>query len=181
MHGFSIRHLYFEFRPVAGHMAACSRAGTDVWEVTRYRWLSLHDEVRETVIRYACHECGVVAFESAGGDMSFEGTSCANVGYASKPVKVARVWLWPGPPIYHGDKNGPTAYYITTVRTRPRDPGDVAGVVGWYLHGPRRAVRWSAGVGLGPHGGVMTDSGVPHKSRLAAATWVVQNLPPKSS
>jgi hypothetical protein len=173
----NIRAQYFDFRPAAGHLPDCPRAGTDVWEATRYTDVSFDGEtVRETTIRLACHDCGAVTFETFDGPSSaFQGTHARHVGYASRPEKVGGLWLHPGPPIWHDDDRGPTAYYVTETRDRPCDPADVAGVVGWHL-GPRGGVRWGAGVGQTASGCVRESSGRDWPSRRAAVAWIAARL-----
>jgi hypothetical protein len=172
----SIRTLYFGFRPVAGHMPECSRAGTDTWEATGFTHSGPDGEIRETTLRFACHECGVVAFESLDGPMpSLEFTHATEIGYGSRPERVAGLWLHPGPRVWHGDGRGPCAFYVTQGKDRPREPGDVAGLAGWHL-GKRGGVRWSAGLGLTDHGTVKTAAGQEFTSRRAAVTWIAAQL-----
>ena len=106
----SIDALYFDYRPVAGHLKGCRFHGTDMWEVTRHTWESFSGDIYEETIRLACHECGVVHFRGpTDGIGSFETTHADQVGYAGKPERVLGVWLHPGP----GD----------LVRRRPRADG----------------------------------------------------------
>jgi hypothetical protein len=173
--GHNLRSLYFKFQPVAGHMPGCTRAGTDLWEVTRFTrdW---DGDTRQTTFRFACHDCGVVAFESIDGPMaSVEHTHASEIGYGSRPEKVAGLWLHPGPRIWHGDDRGPTAYYVTRTKDRPQSPDDVAGVVGWHL-GPRHGIRWSAGLHPTDHGTVTTTSGQDWSSRRAAVAWIAAQV-----
>ena len=169
----NIDDLYFRYRSVAGHLEGCSRRGSDVWEVTRYV-RERYPDGAETVIRYACHQCGVVGFERADGDMSIEHTHASQVGYGSKPERVLGVWLHPGPRIWYGDDRGPAAYLVTAGKEPPARPGDVLGKVGWSL-GPRHGVRWAAGLGCTGHGTVLASSGQTWTSRRAAVAWVVAN------
>jgi hypothetical protein len=176
IHGHDIAALYFGFGPVAGHCAGCPREGTDVWEVTRYRRKNFGGDVRETTLRFACHECGAVLFESFDGQStSFETTHGAEAGYGSKPERVLGLWLWPGPRIWHGDERGPTAYYVTRSKERPRVPADVAGMVGWHT-GPRGGVKWAAGLAPTEHGTVKTPSGQDFGSRRAAVAWIAARI-----
>jgi hypothetical protein len=172
-----IRAQYFDFQPVAGHLPECPHAGTDTWEATRYIRRSFDGEtVQEVTFRVACHECGVVAFETFDGpSSSFQGTHARHIGYASRPEKVSGLWLHPGPPIWQGDDRGPTAYYVTETRDRPRDPAGVAGVVGWSL-GPRGGVRWSAGLGQTNTGCVHESAGQTWPTRRAAVAWIAARL-----
>jgi len=175
----TIDALYFDYKPVAGHAEDCSRRGTDVWEVTRHTeyvpsWSDRHPEV---TLRLACFECGVVHFErhTDGEPSGTETTHADEVGYAGKPERVAGVWLHPGPRIWHGDERGPSRFYVTTTKDRPRQPGDVLGIVGWSL-GRRGGTRWSAGAGCTGHGTVEVSSGdQTWPSRRAAVAWVVEH------
>lgn len=178
--GRGIDALYFEYRPAAGHLEQCPRHGTDLWEVTRFTWESYSGDKSEVTTRLACHDCGVVHFErtdsgTAGADeLAYENTHASEIGYAGKPEKVAGLWLWPGPRIWHGDDRGPTSYLITATRERPRRPEDVLGKVGWSL-GSRGGVRWSAGIGCTDHHTVLTAAGQTWTSRRAAVAWVAEN------
>lgn len=175
MIGQSIDDLYFSYRPVAGHAEGCPRRDADVWETTRFRWYSRADEqVRQTVIRYACHLCGVVGFERADGELSTECTHASQVGYGSKPEKVAGVWLHPGPRIWYGDDRGPLVYFVTANKQPPQRPEDVIGKVGWSL-GPRGGVRWGAGIGANEHGTAVRGAEQTWPSRRGAVAWVIAN------
>jgi hypothetical protein len=174
--GQHISALYFGYRPVAGHLPECSRAGTDVWEATRFTWDGLDGETRETTFRFACLECGVVAFQSFDGAVSgLEHTHATEIGYGTRPERVAGLWLHPGPRIWHGDERGPTAYYVTRGKDRPRQPADVAGMTGWHL-GRRGGLRWSAGLGATDYGTVQTSAGQDFASRRAAVAWIAAQL-----
>jgi hypothetical protein len=167
-----ISTLYFGYRPVAGHMPTCSRAGADVWEATEFRRENFSGETAEYTFRFACFECGVIKFVKFGGEPDrTEGTSARNVGFGSAPERVSGLWLHPGPRFWHDDERGPTAFYVTRSKERPRVPADVAGVVGWHL-GKRGGVRWSAGAGCTSYGSVQTSSGQDFSSRRAAVAWV---------
>jgi hypothetical protein len=61
----SIDALYFDYKPVPGHLEGCRLRGTDMWEVTRYAWESFDGSRCEETIRLACHECGVVHFRGS--------------------------------------------------------------------------------------------------------------------
>jgi hypothetical protein len=173
----NIRAQYFDFRPVAGHLPDCPRAGTDVWETTRYTWHSFDGEtVRETTFRVACHDCGVVAFETFDGPPSgFQGTHASIVGYGSRPEKVCGLWLHPGPRLWDGDDHGPAAFYVTETRDRPRDLADMAGVVAWHM-GPRGGTRWAAGLGQTSSGCVRESSGQDWPSRRPAVAWIAAQV-----
>jgi hypothetical protein len=168
----SIDALYFDYRPVAGHLEGCRFCGTDMWEVTRHTWESFSGEHVEETIRLACHECGVVHFRGPSDGLGSQETTHADqVGYAGKPERM----LHPGPRIWFNDDRGPSRYLITRTKQRPRQPGDVLGVVGWGL-GRRGGTRWSAGVGYTGHGTVEVSSGdQTWPSRRAAVAWVVAN------
>jgi len=172
----SIDDLYFGYTPVADHLEGCRFRGTDVWEVTRHteHVPSWSDRQPEITLRLACHECGAVTFRISDGEGSFETTHADQVGYAGKPEKVAGVWLHPGPRIWYGDERGPARFYVTATKDRPRQPGDVLGMVGWSL-GRRGGVRWGAGVGCTGHGTVLRASEQTWTSRRAAVAWVVAN------
>ena len=172
----SIDALYFDYKPVAGHLESCRFRGTDVWEVTRHTWESFDGERCEETIRLACHECGVVHFlVPSDGPLSFETTHADQVGYAGKPERVLGVWLHPGPRIWRGDDRGPARFYVTTSKDRPRQPADVLGMVGWGL-GRRGGTRWGAGLGCTSHGTVEISSGdLTWPSRRAAVAWIVEH------
>jgi hypothetical protein len=171
----SIDALYFDYKPVAGHMEGCRFRGTDTWEVTRHVWLSFDGERCEVVIRMACHECGVVHFDGPHDGLgSCETTHASEIGYASKPERVHGLWLHPGPRIWRGDGRGPLVYFVTASKTPPSKPEDVIGKVGWSL-GPRGGVRWSAGIGATGHATVLRASEQTWASRRAAVAWVVAN------
>ncbi len=173
MIGQNIDDLYFRYDSVAGHAEGCPRRGTDVWETTRFTWYSRSDEAtRQTVIRYACRQCGVVSFERVDGPMSSECTHASQVGYGSKPEKMLGVWLHPGPRIWHDDDRGPTVFFVTATKEPPRRPEDVLGKVGWNL-GPRHGLRWSAGLGCPDHGSVLRGAEQTWTSRRAAVAWVI--------
>jgi hypothetical protein len=169
----NIDDLYFRYRSVAGHLEGCSRRGTDVWETTRYV-RERYPDGTETVIRSACRECGVVAFERTDSDMSHETTHASQVGYGSKPEKVLGHWLHPGPGIWYGDDRGPTVFFVTATKEPPTRPEDVLGKVGWNL-GPRHGLRWSAGLGCTDHGTVLRGAEQTWPSRRAAVAWVIEN------
>jgi hypothetical protein len=167
----SIDGLYFDYQPLAGHAEGCPRHGTDVWETTRHVWSSFSGDKTETTIRVACRSCGVVHFERADSDLSTETTHASQVGYGGKPEKVAGVWLWPGPRIWHGDDRGPQTFLVTVSKDMPRQPEDVLGKVGWHL-GRRGGVRWSAGLRRTGHGTVLATATEDFASRRAAVAWV---------
>ena len=168
----NISTLYFDYRPVAGHMPTCSRAGTDVWEATDFRRANFDGETTEYTFRFACFECGVVTFFRFGSEPDgTEGTLAIRVGFGSAPERVRGLWLHPGPRFWHDDDRGPTAFYVTRAKDRPRVTADVAGVVGWHF-GRRGGVRWSAGLGCTDYGSIRTDSGQDFGSRRAAVSWI---------
>jgi hypothetical protein len=173
--GKDIDALYFDYKPAAGHLPDCRLAGMDLWEVTRFTWVNSWDEATsETTIRLACHECGVVHFETSDSPCSAETTHASEVGYASRPEKVLGVWLHPGPRIWHRDERGPTSYLVTASNEPPRHPEDVLGKIGWHL-GSRGGVKWGAGQGCTEHGAVLTTAEQYFTSRRAAVAWVVAN------
>jgi hypothetical protein len=167
---------YFGFRPVAGHFEGCPHHGTDVWEVTRYRETRFDGEVRETVFRFACHDCGVVHLETVDGEPgTTETTSGSEVGYAATPERVAGLWLWAGPRMFYRDEHGPRSFYVTETRTRPRSPADTVGIVSWGL-GPRYGVKWQAGMGVSDHSTVTVRAEQNFTSRRAAVAWIAGQL-----
>jgi hypothetical protein len=176
MIGRSIDDLYFRYQPVAGHVVGCPHRDTNLWETTRFTWVSFDGDRTETTIRYACRQCGMVNFEHVDSAMSFECTHASQVGYGSRPERVLGVWLHPGPRIWHGDERGPMVYLVTASKEPPRRPEDVTGKVAWFL-GPRGGVRWSAGLGCTGHGTVVTAADQNWASRRAAVAWVIENAP----
>jgi hypothetical protein len=175
-HPTHIASVYFRFGPVAGHLPDCPRAGTGIWEVTRHARDGLNGETRETTIRVACFDCGVVRFETFNGaPMSTETTHASETGYGSRPEKVAGLWLHPGPRIWHGDDRGPTAYYVTRTKDRPRVPADAIGIVGWHL-GKRHGVRWGAGLQPTDYGTVARAADQDWPSRRAAVAWIAAQI-----
>ena len=167
---------YFGFRPVAGHAEDCPHRGTDMWEVTRYRETRFDGEVRETVFRFACHDCGVIHLETVDGEPgTTETTSGSEAGYAAKPERVAGLWLWAGPRMFYRDEHGPTAFYVTDTKTRPRSPADTVGVVSWGL-GPRLGIKWHAGMGVSDHSTVAVRAEQEFTSRRAAVAWIAGEL-----
>jgi len=174
--GQDIHRLYFEFGPVAAHRAGCPQRGSDVWEVTRHQDKHSGGETRRTTLRYACHRCGAVAFETFDGpDAAFEPTHATQTGYGAGPERVAGLWLWPGPRIWPGDARGPLACYVTRGKDRPRRPEDTVGVVGWHL-GRRGGIKWSAGLGCTDHHTVTVSAGQDFASRRAAVAWIAAQL-----
>jgi hypothetical protein len=167
---------YFGFGPVAGHAEGCPHHGTDMWEVTRYRDTRFDGEVRETVFRFACHDCGVIHVETVDGEPgTTETTSGSEVGYAVKPERVTGLWLWAGPRMFYRDEHGPTKFYVTETKTRPRSAADTVGIVGWGL-GPRYGIKWQAGMGCSDYGTVTVTAGQEFTSRRAAVTWIAGQL-----
>jgi hypothetical protein len=129
---------YFGFRPLAAHAEGCPHHGTDVWEVTVHRDTRFNGEVRETVIRLACHDCGVVHMETVDGEPgTTETTSGAEIGYVAQPERVAGLWLWTGPRMFYRDQAGPMAFYVTETKKRPRRRAETVGVVSWGLRRQR--------------------------------------------
>jgi hypothetical protein len=173
----SISSLYFMYQAVAGHAEGCPRAGTDLWEATRFTWEGLDGEIRETTLRFACFECGVVAFEMIDGPVTDrERTHCSQVGFGSKPESVAGLWLHPGPRLsLYGEDPGPLRYLVTLTSDRPRQPDDVAGIVGWTL-GKRGGVHWGAGLGVTDYGTAKRGARQDFGSRRAAVAWIAAQL-----
>lgn len=171
-----ISKQYFDYQPVAAHEPVCSRYETDVWEVTVRReqhWET--EELRETVIRAACFECGVIHLETtAGADTSSQTTHALQQGYASAPLYVNGAWLWPGPRIWTGDDRGPTAYFVTRAKERPRSGDDVVAMIGWGL-GRRGGIRWHAGIGYTGYG-VKQAAPRDFSSRRAAVRWIIETI-----
>jgi hypothetical protein len=175
--GMNIASLYFAFHPVATHGAECSRTGTDVWEATRFTWEGFNGETKETTFRFACFECGVVAFESINGPVADrERTHCSQVGFGSKPERAAGLWLHPGPRIsLRSDDPGPLRYFVTRTSDRPRQPEDIAGIVAWTL-GKRGGVHWGAGLGATDYGTAKSGAGQEFSSRRKAVGWIAAQL-----
>lgn len=172
-----IQHIstqYFGYQSAAGHLGTCSRHGTDVWEVTRWRDVSFDEEIRQTVIRLVCSECGVIHLETATGDVSTSTTHAGELGFGSRPQREAGLWLWAGPLIWHGDDRGPTVFFLTADKVRPRSADDVLGAVGWSV-GPRGGVRWFAGTGYTGYG-VKTGYSGHFTTRRAAVKWAAAEL-----
>lgn len=177
--------LYFGFASINEHGAGCSRAGTDVWEVTRHNDLafsveSWDKELREATLRMACTECGVITFYMLKPDADLviptEHTTTGAVGWGSRPERVLGLWLHAGPPIWPGDERGPLSFYVTRTRERPRRPEDCVGVVGWHL-GKRHGVRWGAGLHPTDHGTVERNCGDDDfATRHAAVRWLAKEL-----
>jgi hypothetical protein len=173
--GQDIASLYFRYKSAAGHMPKCALAGTDTWETTRFTWSSFDGSKTQTTLRLACGECGAVTFLRFDEEESFEATHASQVGFGTRPERVAGLWLHPGPLIWRHDDRGPTSFYVTRTKDRPRDPADVAGVVGWHL-GKRGGVRWSAGTGCTAYGSIEVGAGQDFASRRAAVAWIAAAL-----
>jgi hypothetical protein len=178
----TLQHIakqYFDYRPAADHEPACSRYGSDVWEVTRYQERGLSStydyETRQTVIRLVCQECGVIHSEMMPGEPSTETTSSALLGFGSRPVREAGLWLWAGPLIWNGDDRGPTTFFVTSTKSRPRTADDVLGVVAWGL-GQRGGIRWTCGTGYTGWGCKVAGPEKGFSSRRAAVKWVAAEL-----
>lgn len=178
MSGRDIRDLYFGYRPVASHMPDCSLLNSDTWEVTRHTWENFDGSKVETTVRLACHECGSITFMKFDEEASCRSTSASAVGYGSRPERAGGLWLHPGPRYDFWAERGPTAYYVTRTKERPREPGDVAGIVGWGT-GPRGGVRWEAGTGCTEYGSVEHGAGRHFTSRRAAVAWIAAQLAPE--
>jgi hypothetical protein len=179
LYGNTIRDLYFEYVPAAGHLDGCRFHGTDMWEATRYTHERFNGEV-ERKIRLACRECGVVYFQELGE--AFESTHADVVGYAAKPEKVLGVWLHPGPRLLsYDDERGPAAFYVTLGKEQPRSHEDVLGVVAWHL-GRRGGLRWEGAVGVLENGCVKQNSAGAgdgdFATRHAALRWVLAHISP---
>lgn len=185
-----IARQYFGYQPMndwctgnAGHGQNCTKGAN--WEVTReieYGFGESSDDVRRTTLRLFCPECGTVQFHSTdpeyGLDLAREFTTTAQIGYGSAPVKVAGLYLWPGPLMPYSEKNGPETYLVTTDDVRPSSPDMVAGVLGWgrNLERTNGAVRWFAGTGCHKWGGVEKAAPGKFSSRTAAAKWLAAEL-----
>jgi len=172
----TISALYLDYRPVAGHMPACSRAGTDLWEATSFGCANRTGETAEYTLRFACFECGAVSFfQFDSGPHTGEATHAGNVGYGSAPQRVQGLWLHPGPRIWRNDERGPASYFVTRAKGRPQADTDILGMVGWHL-GRRGGVRWRAGLGYagcyGSYGSVQVAAGQEFGSRRAAVAWI---------
>jgi hypothetical protein len=169
--GQDIGALYFGYRWAALHEPGCPRQGTDSWEATQYIREGLDGEVRETVLRLACHDCGAVTFETTAGPAQVQHARGADIGYGRRPEKTAGLWLHPGPRLWPGEEHGPREFLVTRTPDRPREPGDAVGKVAWQL-GPRGGIRWTAGLGVTSHGTARADAGRDFPSRHAAVAWI---------
>jgi hypothetical protein len=162
---------YFGFQPAAQHRKGCSRISSDTWVVTRHTWTSFDGETTETTFRLACFECGAVTFIGLDGEYRTEATSVADIGFGAKPERVAGLWLHPGPHLIRGDDYGPEAFYVTRGKDRPRDPADVLGIVARHF-GPRRGIKWAAGLGVTEYGRAKTGVRLDFGSKRAAVAWI---------
>lgn len=180
MMGRHIASLYLDYRPFGRHQPGCAAAASSQWEVTEYTWEPYGSQESEDTIRLACHECGAVvllAWKSTVEEspVKQEHTHADHIGYGSKPARVAGLWLHPGPSLWRGEQNGPTAYYLTKTKERPRTHADVVGVVGWKM-GPRGGTKWVAGTGCTERGNVKRAADREFDSRPAAVKWVAAEL-----
>lgn len=185
----SIQHhiakLYFDYEPNTGHQPDCSR-GPDTWQVARYVEYGFGDqadEIRRTSLRLSCPECGVIEFHTVDGYVQRQWSSSAELGYGAAPVRLAGLWLWPGPIGPYDRERGPESYFVTTDNVRPSSPEMVAGSLGWSRNYARTngAVRWHAGLGCHKWGGIVTAAPGPFTSRTAAAKWLAAELAAASS
>lgn len=173
--GQNIRSLYFDYRPVNRHAPGCPREGSDVWEAAFYTYENFDGEVKETVVRFLCAECGAVAFFSAGGSLSEEYTDTGEIGFGSKPERCAGLWLHAGPTLWRGEGHGPSAFYVTRTKDRPRETEDLVGAVSWFT-GPRGGIRWQVGMGATKYGSAKTAADRDFGSRRAAVAWIADRL-----
>jgi hypothetical protein len=170
--GRHIADLYFHYQPVGGHVPDCPAAADGVWEVAEYHRDNLAG--RETVLRMVCRQCGGARFFTSH-EMTYESTNVANIGFGAKPERVAGLWLHAGPPLWQGHKWGPTAFYVTTTKERPRAFADVAGIIGWR-QGKRGGQRWDAGTGCSDYGSIQAGAGRDFNTKHAAAAWIKSEL-----
>jgi hypothetical protein len=180
--GRHIASLYLDYRPFGRHQPGCAAAASSQWEVTEYRWEPPYKAESEITVRLACHECGAVVLlawkedgEAEKATVQQEHTHADYIGYGSKPARVAGLWLHPGPSMWRGEENGPTAYYLTKTKERPRTHADVVGVVGWKM-GPRGGTKWVAGTGCTDRGSIERAADGEFASRPAAVKWVVAEI-----
>jgi hypothetical protein len=189
----NIARLYFDYSPMndygfadnGGHAKDCTR-GPLTWEVTRHIEYAYGDEdghVRGTSLRLCCPECGAVQFHGTDAEHGLElarrYTTTAQLGFGAAPVRLAGLWLWPGPVASYGnEKLGPESYFATTTDVRPSSPDMVAGSLGWSRNYARvnGAVRWHAGLGCHKWGGIITAAPSHFTSRTAAAKWLAAEL-----
>jgi hypothetical protein len=164
---------YFGFRPALRHLGGCARTGSEACDATVHTWESADGRSVETTFRLACPDCGAMTFFGFDSEASTEFTSSADIGFGSKPERVAGLWLHPGPRLLRGDEHGPAAFYVTRGKDRPRDPADVLGAVAWHF-GPRLGVKWSAGLGLTERGNAQTRADRDFGSKRAAVNWVTE-------
>lgn len=167
--------LYFGYQSAARHAPDCPRKGTGLMEVSKSVELDFHGQVREETYRFACGKCGTAFFVYSDHDLSTESTSASQIGFGSKPQKVAGLWLHPGPRLAYFDQNGPWNYLVTRDSQRPASPSDVVGKTGWHC-GKRGGVRWSAGTGYDEHGYVTRAADHDFGSRTAAVKWIAAAL-----
>lgn len=168
--------LYFEYQPVAAHAPDCPRQDTELMEVTRAERTNFDGQLTKETYRFACSKCGAAVFVTSDRALSIEYTGADQIGFGSKPERVAGLWLHPGPRMFYRDEKGPTRYLVTRDRERPREPGDVVGVTAWSP-GPRGGVRWWAGTGYDERGYVTANAGEQHfRSRKAAVEWIAAAL-----
>lgn len=173
--GTTIASLYFEYESLSWHKPGCPQADGDQWQVTRHTYYGYAEENEETTFRFMCEQCGTTVLLSMKGIPQPEFSSTEALGFGSKPERVAGLWLHPGPRLWAGEKHGPTSYYVTRTKDRPRTPEDVVGAVSWNL-GPRRGTHWRAGVGANEYGHAKTLADDLFSSRTAAVKWIANAL-----
>ena len=180
--GRHIASLYLDYRPFGRHQPGCAAAASSQWEVTEYRWEPSYTQTSEITVRLACHACGAVVLlawkeddEAEKPTVQQEHTHADHIGYGSKPAHVAGLWLHAGPSLWPGEKNGPSAYYLTKTKERPRTRADVVGIVAWKM-GKRGGTKWVAGVGCDEFGSAERVADDEFASRPAAVKWVAAQI-----
>lgn len=179
----TIAELYFKYESTGGHQPGCKR-GPDSWEVTRYieyRMFPKDDEheIQRTSLRLYCPECGKIEFFRVAGHIDRQFSDTDITGWGQAPIRMGNLWLWPGPELIRGYGLGPDAYYVTTDKIRPRDPGQVAGVIGQGRRSARAnaSVRFYASLGCTEYGrGKQPGPEDGFRTPTAAAKWIAGQL-----
>lgn len=173
--GTDIKSLYFDYTSPVWHEPGCSHAIGGQLDVGLYRYEGR--EIQEFTLRLMCPGCGAVTFVSMNGEPDMERTDTSAIGFGLKPEKVAGLWLHPGPPLWRGEEHGPTKFYVTRTKDRPRAPEDVDGIVGWSP-GRRGGIHWQAELAAVKYDMVVAKETADRdfKSRPAAVKWIAAHL-----
>lgn len=156
-----------------GHHAGCKSPGFEVHRKLRERLT--RDELD---IRAVCTSCGAAHLigvtlpndPDAGYGHGWEITTTDRLGFGAPPLKVAGLYLWPGPSLDYTD-NKPLVYEVTRSADRPQARQDIAGTVSQYVT-PRHAHRWRGAAGFSPASASEDGFTTPR----AAARWVAGQL-----